>query len=298
MERVALARFSAPVVLPLERSEFDTNVVSPGYFAAMGFSLLAGQIFSGDPSARGCRVAVVNREAADLYFGGNAVGAAIIDDVGQRTGIIGVVHAAQLGTFERRAEPTIYFPMAQDCLYAMRLIVGARSASAPMLAALQHTLESVPGKGPAPLAVETLETYLSQTALAPLHIATVIVGACAAMALFLGVLGLYGTLNDAARARRRDLAIRIALGARRRHVIFQILREGGQLAGAGALAGMSGALLLSQFLPRMAANIGSSKSWVWIAGPIVLAAAVAVAGVLPARRALMVDPLRVLRSSN
>jgi len=156
----------------------------------------------------------------------------------------------------------------------------------------------VPGRGAAPLKVETLETYLSQTALAPLHIAMAIVGACTTTALFLGVLGLYGALNDAARARRRDLAIRIALGARRRHVIVQVLLEGGQLAGAGALAGMFGALLLSQFLPRMAQNIASPKSWVWIAGPLVLAGAVAVAGILPARRALLVDPLRMLRSGN
>ena len=298
LDPIALARFSAPVASPLERSEFDTNVVSPGYFAAMGFSLVTGQIFPDDPGNRGCRVAVVNQEAADLYFGGNAVGAAIVDDMGRRTAIIGVVHSTQLGIFERRAEPTIYFPMAQDCLPAMRLIVGARAEGGPMLAAVQQTIESVPGRGAAPLKVETLETYLSQTALAPLHIAMAIVGACTTTALFLGVLGLYGALNDAARARRRDLAIRIALGARRRHVIVQVLREGGQLAGAGALAGMFGALLLSQFLPRMAQNIASPKSWVWIAGPLVLAGAVAVAGILPARRALLVDPLRMLRSGN
>jgi ABC-type lipoprotein release transport system permease subunit len=298
LERIAMARFSAPVASRLDRSEFDTNVVSPGYFAAMGFSLVAGRIFPDNSSARGCRVAVVNQEAADLYFGGNAVGAAIIDDMGRRTGIIGVVHSAPLGTFERRTEPTIYFPMVQDCLPAMRLIIGARAASGPMLVGVQHTLQSVPGRGPAPLVVQTMEAYLSQTALAPLHIATVIVGACAATALLLSVLGLYGTLNDAARARRRDLAIRIALGARRRHVIFQVLREGGRLAGVGALAGISGALLLSQFLPRIPSNIGSPKSWVWIVGPIVLTCAVAVAGVLPARRALMVDPLRILRSGN
>jgi len=298
LDRIALARFFAPVAQRLERSEFDTNVVSPNYFAAMGFSLVAGRVFSEDPSASGCRVAVVNQEAAGLYFGGNAVGAAIIDDMGERTEIIGVVHSAQVGVFERRAEPTIYFPMAQDCLQAMRLIAGARAASGPMLIAMKQTLESVPGRGPAPLVVETLETYLSQTALAPLHIATLIVGACAATALFLSVLGLYGALNDAARARRRDMAIRIALGARRRHVICQVLREGGQLAGAGALAGMFGALLLSQLLPRVASNIESPKSWVWIAGPIVLACAVAVAGILPARRASMVDPLRILRRDN
>jgi ABC-type antimicrobial peptide transport system permease subunit len=167
-----------------------------------------------------------------------------------------------------------------------------------MLDEVQRTLQSVPGRGAAPLTVQTLEAYLSQTALAPLRIATAIVGACATTALFLCILGLYGTLNDAARARRQDLAIRIALGARRRHVIFQVLREGGQLAGAGTFAGVLGSLLLSQLLTRIAPGIGSPKSWVWIAGPMVLAAAVGIAGVLPARRALMVDPLRILRSGN
>jgi len=298
MERIPLAGFSAPVASMLERAEFDTNVVSPNYFAAMGFSLVAGQTFPDSPSARGCRVAVVNQEAADLCFGGNAVGAAIIDDVGLRTEITGVVRSTRLGVFERRAEPTVYFPMAQDCPFAMKAIIGARVASAPMLAEVRHTIQLAPGAGPTPLTVQTLEAYLSQTALAPLHIATVIVGACAAMALFLSVLGLYGTLNDAARARRRDLAIRIALGARRRDVIYQVLREGGQLAGVGTLAGILASFLLSQLLTRIAPNIGSPNSWVWIAGPMALGCAVAIAGVLPARRALMVDPLRILRPDN
>lgn len=296
--RIAAVRFSAPAASRLERAELNRNVVSPGYFAAMGLSLIAGRLFPESPGDGGCRVAVVNQEAADLYFAGNAVGAALIDDTGRRTGIIGVVHAAPLGIFERRSEPTVYFPMAQDCLPAMTLILGARVADAPMLAEVRQTLESVPGRGPAPPAVKTLQTQLSRTALAPLHIATAIVGACAATALLLGVLGLYGTLNDAARARRRDLAIRIALGARRRHVVGEVLRDGGRLAGAGAVAGLAGSLVLAQLLPHVAAGIGPPKSWVWMAGPIVLAAAVAVAGILPSRRALMADPLRILRRDN
>jgi ABC-type antimicrobial peptide transport system permease subunit len=166
-----------------------------------------------------------------------------------------------------------------------------------MLAKVQNALEAVPGRGPAPLVVKTLDTHLSQTALAPLHIATTLVGACAATALFLSVLGLYGILSDVARLRRRDLAIRIALGARRRDVLRQVLQEGGQLAGIGALAGVLGSLLLSQLLSRMAPGIGAPKLWVWVAGPVVLAAVVIVAGVLPARRALAIDPLRVLRSN-
>jgi hypothetical protein len=297
LDRIAMTPFSAPVAARLDRAELNTNVVSPGYFAAMGFALVAGRIFPENPSSRGCRVAVVNQEAADLYFGRDAVGAAILDDLGQRTEIIGVVHSAQLGIFERRVEPTVYFPMVQDCLPTMTLTIGARVADGPMLATVRYALQLVPGRGPAPLVVKTLDTHLNQTAFAPLHIATALVGTCATTALFLSVLGLYGTLSDAARVRRRDLAIRIALGARRRDVIRQILQEGGRLAGVGSLAGVLASLLLSQLLSRIVPGIGSPKVWLWTAGPILIATGVALAGVLPARRALMLDPLRVLRSN-
>lgn len=136
--------------------------------------------------------------------------------------------------------------------------------------------------------------YLNQTALAPIHIATAIVGASATTALFLSMLGLCGTLSDAARVRRRDLAIRIALGGRRRDIIRLILQEGGQLASIGTLAGVLGSFLLSQWFPRIVPGIGPPKVWLWVAGPILIAAAVAVAGVLPSRRALTLGPLRVL----
>ena len=125
-ERSGLANFRAPIVSNLEHVELDSNVVSPSYFAVMGWPVVAGRIFPDDPKPRGCRVAVVNQEAADLYFNGNAVGASVIDDSGRRTEIIGVVHSTPLGTFERRMEPAIYFPMAQDFLPYMTLILSAR----------------------------------------------------------------------------------------------------------------------------------------------------------------------------
>ena len=153
----------------------------------------------------------------------------------------------------------------------------------------------MPGRGPSPVIVKTLDTYLSQTALAPLRIATMIIGASATIALVLSVLGLFGALSDAVRQRRREFAVRIALGAQRRHVIFQILREGGRLACAGTLAGTLGSLLLSRMLARIAPGNGSPALWVWMAAPLLLAAAVAIASVLPARRALIVNPLTIMR---
>ena len=243
-ERLGLANFRAPIVSELEQVELDSNVVSPSYFAVMGWPAVAGQLFPEDQKPHGCRVGVVNQEAADLYFNGNAVGRTVIDGAGRRTEIIGVVHSAPLGTFERRVEPTIYFPMAQDFLPYMTLTLSAREVNEPLLAELRGTIEPVPGRGPAPVILKTLDTYLNQTALAPLRIASMTIGASATIALLLSILGLFGALSDTIRQRRREFAVRILLGAQRRHMMWQVLREGGRLASAGALAGTLGSLVM------------------------------------------------------
>ena len=83
----------------------DANVVSRSYFDAMGLTPMAGSVFPDDPEPERCRVGVINQEAAELYFGGNAVGGAVIDRAGRRTEIVGVVHSQQLRTAQRRVEP-------------------------------------------------------------------------------------------------------------------------------------------------------------------------------------------------
>jgi ABC-type lipoprotein release transport system permease subunit len=294
-ERVRPERFRVPTVSKLATAVLDTNVVSPNYFDAMGWPLIAGQAFRHDPQPGGCRPAVVNQAAADLYFGGNAVGGAVIDDAGRRAEIIGVVHSPPLGTFQPGTRPAIYFPMAWDYLPRMTLILGVREASDAVLAAVRHEAEAVTGSAPV---VETLDTFLSQTALAPLRIATVIIAVSGATALLLSVLGLYGALTDATRQRGRELAVRIALGAQRRHVIFLVLGEGGRLAGVGAVAGVLGSIPMSQLLAQIAPIDGSWTLWVWLAGPLVLAGTVTIASVLPARHALAVDPLAIIRDDN
>jgi hypothetical protein len=297
-DQITSQRFRAPIASKLKRAELDSNVVSPSYFAALGWPVVEGRIFPTDSKSRGCRVAVVNQEAADLYFDGKAVGAAVIDEIGRRTGIIGVVHSAPLGTFARRAEPAIYFPMAQDYLRRMTLILGAREVNAGMLVDLRGRIELVPARGEAPLVIRTLEEQLNLTALSTLRIATLIVGAFALSALALSLLGLLGALSDAARERRRQIAIRIALGARRRHLVRLMLGEGGRLACAGAAAGTIASILLSGTLARITPLNGSPSLWVWLAAPIVLAGAVAIASILPARLASLVNPLTIMGDEN
>lgn len=288
------APFQAPEAAELKRAELDWNIVSPEYFDAIGLKAVAGRIFG---KSTACRVAVVNQEAADLYFGGSGVGNVVIDDFGQRTEITGVVRSAPLGTFQRRVEPVIYFPMLQDYPLRITLILRAGKVNDQILRELLRRLEAVQGRGEHPPGVKTLEKHLKQTALAPLRIATMILGASAATALLLSILGLYGTLNDAARQRGRELAVRIALGARRWNIISLVLREGAKLAIAGAVAGLAISVLLLRFLPDILPSHGSPGVLVWLAGPLVLASAVIVSSVFPARRALMADPLRMMREN-
>jgi putative ABC transport system permease protein len=297
LDRVGPARFRVPARPEPARGVLDANVVSPRYFDAMGLLPVAGKVFPDDPAPRSCRAGVINQEAAELYFGGNAVGGAVIDSAGRRTEIVGVVHAAPLRTSQRRVEPAIYFPMSQDFLPRMTMILGAREVNDAMLPSVRRRLDAVPGGSAGGTVVMTLDDYLNRTALAPARIATMLVGASAATALTLGVLGLYGAMTDTARQRHREIAVRIALGAQGWRVIRQVLAEGLRLAGAGTVAGMLGSLVVARWLARITPSAGSLPVWVWLAAPVVLVGAVAIASVLPARRALMVDPLTIVRDN-
>lgn len=276
-------------------AELETNVVSPGYFDALGIKLVAGQGFTRPTKAAECRTGIVNQEAADLYFDGKAVGAAVIDEQGRRTDIVGVVHSQALGNFQRRVEPELYLPMSQDILPRMSMIIHAREVNGPLLTDIRSRLDAVPGRGPSSILVRTLETYLNQTSLAPLHIATVLLGVSAAMVLLLAVLGLFGVLSDVARQRRRELAVRVALGAQRWRVIGHVLGEGFRLAGVGALVGLLASLALSRCMSDVALNSGPPALWVWLTAPVALAGVVTVASIVPARRALMVSPIAIMR---
>ena len=180
----------------------------------------------------------------------------------------------------------------------MTLILAAREVSGPLLADLGRRLESVPGRGPTPVVVRTLESHLSKTALAPSRIATTLVGASAATAVALGVLGLYGAMTDSVRRRRREIGVRIALGAPAWYVIRQVVSEGARLAAAGTVVGMLASIMVARWLARITPHHEPVALWVWVAGPLVLIAAVVVASALPARRALMLDPITITRVDN
>jgi putative ABC transport system permease protein len=259
--------------------------------------LLAGQTLPENPIPGQRRVGVINQEAADFYFNGKPLGAAVIDDRGARTEIIGVVRSQLFGTFEQHVEPTIYFPMWQDCPPRMTLILKDSKWNGGIAAGLRHRIENVPGHGSVPTAINTLNTQLAQSGLTALRIATLMGSASAATALILSVLGLISAQGDAERQRQRGRALRIALGAQRWRIVFMVLRNAARLVSVGTVIGTFLAFALIRLLVADMTAITSPPFQVWLIAPLLQAAAVMIASMVPARRASIIPPSVIMHDS-
>ncbi|QNI30638.1 ABC transporter permease [Alloacidobacterium dinghuense] len=287
-------RFRAPVSSPVN-TELNVNVVSSGYFETLGMPLVAGQKFSDHQVAGQGRIGILNQEAADLYFSGKPLGAAVIDDRGVRTQIIGVVQSQVFGIFQQHAEPAIYFPIYQDCPPRMTLIIDHSKSNAHLPAELRRRIKSVPGYETAPIAISTFDAQLAQSAFAPLRIATLLSGASALTASILSIFGLFSVQRDAQLQRRRELALRIALGAQRWRIGLRIMSNAGKLVLGGTLLGTSITLALLRVLLSGTTIISSPPLWIWVIVALSTGVSVLIASALPAVQASIVDPLTIMR---
>ena len=294
--RIAGAHFRAPRDAALSMIEMNVNFVSPGYLHAVGLSLIEGAWFHEHRIAGACRrVAVINEEAADLYFGGRALSAALIDENGVRTEITGIVRSQPLGTFEQRAAPTIYFPIWQEHPSSMTLLIRSFMLNPQVMDQLHGKIEAVPGnEAPSPK-ITTLDTRLAESGLAPLRIARLIFLTSTLTALVLSIVGLLSVQSDTERQRRRELAVRIALGARRRHLFLMTIREIGRLAFTGILMGtLISAAALRVFRNELS-TIGSPPFQVWLLAPVLSMLLLIVTATVAGFRALSVEPHAAMR---
>jgi hypothetical protein len=282
----ATGRFGPP-------ADLDLNIVSPEYFAAVGAPIADGQGFEGVP-ADGCATAIVNREAAQEYFGGAAVGGALVQPDGQRIEITGIADTGPLRVMQPRTGPMAYLPWGQRYVPRMTLIAVTPFATRERIADITGRLTDVPG-GKAPPRVATLEEHLARTALGPERIAAVLIACATIVALALGLLGVYGVMSDTVRQRKREIALRLALGARAGGIVAGILADGLRIAALGGAAGLAAAWIAVRLVVYAHPDFRAPALWMWMACPAVVALLVAIAVIAPARWALAVDPMTITR---
>ncbi|MGH9582502.1 MAG: FtsX-like permease family protein, partial [Bryobacteraceae bacterium] len=271
------------------------NTVDVHYFETAGVPIERGRAFTRRDQANSAAVAIVNEKLAHDYWpNGNALGKRIRLP-GERTmrQIVGVARTANYSTLGEPPQHCVYVPLSQNYSDAMTLYVRSRGDPRQVLLPVQREIRSI-GPGILVNDVRTGRTIVGQ-ALFQAKAGVALLTVFGLVALGLASIGLYGIMFYAVSRRKREIGLRMALGAAQRNVLGMILRQGMLLVAAGMLIGFGAVLVAGRLLSRMLYGISSSDPMSIAGAALVLLAVAFVACYLPARRASRIDPLVALR---
>jgi putative ABC transport system permease protein len=276
-------------------------LVEPGYFRTVSVPVLAGRPFTDADTAESPRVAIVSDRFARRYFPNqSAIGKRLrIGGRGRldspwRT-IVGVVGDVRYRGLEVAVEPVFYVPHAQNSVRAMYLVMRSALPPASLRSAIRQQIGALDGTIPVP-EPKRLDDLLYESIAQP-RFRTVLVGVFAVIALVIAAVGLYGVISFGVMQRQREIAIRLALGARTHDVSAVIIRDAIVLAVLGVAAGIGGALALQTLVSRFLFGIIPTDAPTFAAVVVVLMAVCVLASYIPARRAARVDPILAMKAS-
>jgi predicted permease len=280
----------------------QTNFASEDYFRVMRIPVLEGRSFEAQDDARGAPVVVVNRAMARRYFEGPPIGRRIRFGGRASTApwmtVVGVVGDVLADSLERAPAPMIYRPMTQNTNLSFAIAVRSGSDPGRLSRAVAEAVRAADPDVPT-FAVRTMDEVLA-TATAARRFSMQLLSGFALIALVLSALGVYGVLSYLVSQRRREIGIRMALGARPSAVVRLVASHALGLAGLGVVIG-GGAVLVAMRVAGAAAADLLFGVRVTDPGTLALVAALlmsaaAAAALVPARRAARVDPMIALRS--
>jgi putative ABC transport system permease protein len=294
-------RLTIPSLPPAENRGAFVNSVTAGYFDTFGIALLRGRAFADSDTATSPGVAIINEQLAREEFGDT-------DPLGQtlRFGsteprdlmtIVGIVsNALQGNTLRDPPRRTVYTPLSQEYDVPQQIAVAVRSTEplASLTSAARTETRAVSADAVVTY-VRTMEQQIGRTMVRERVLAT-LSSWFGALALALACVGLYGIVAHDVARRRRDIGIRLALGARPTTVARDALRRAGALVAAGLVVGLAGAFAATRFLGTFLYDLGPADPLVLGAGVAMLALTALAASYVPARRAARISPAEVLRA--
>jgi putative ABC transport system permease protein len=280
-----------------ERISLPLRSVTADYFKLLGLAITEGRDFRSSDIRGAPDVAVVNRALAERYFPrGDAIGKKIWMMGRQRPGteIVGVVANGRTDDLTQAATPEVYLSFWQASAFSKHLMVRTAGDSRAVMAAVQRELRAVDST----VAVENMKTLeeIRNDSVASRTFAMQLLIGFAAVGSVLTLVGIYGVLSLSVAARRRELAIRAAVGAGRQDIRKLVFAEGFRLIAGGIVAGIGAAMAMSRVLRSFLFEVSPTDP-ATLAGVGLLFAGVAfVACWGPTRRAARVDPVEALRS--
>jgi macrolide transport system ATP-binding/permease protein len=286
-----------------EHNELPERDVSAGFFTTLGAKLLRGRYFSEDEDASKPHVAIINHAFARKYFPSE-------DALGKQISflpfpsqpppapieIVGIVEDIREGPLDAAIPPVLYIPFNQSPDSDVGLVVRTSQAEPSLLLELAAAIRQI-DPGIVTAQGMTMTDRITNSQSAYLHRSSAwLVGGFAALALLLGVVGLYGVVAYSVSQRTREIGIRMALGAEPRSVYQLILREAGTLTAFGIVVGLVLSVAAATLIRGLLFGVRSWDVETLAAVAAVLGIAAVLASFLPAHRAASVNPVEALRA--
>jgi predicted permease len=298
-----------------ERS-VDMNAVGPRYFETMGIPLILGREFRPgdnpavipDPSDRisrgpeaelpGPRCVIVNETFARAYLSpGNPIGRRLSTtepfDAGHAYEVVGVVKDVRYFGLKEKLEPMVYLPVWRGGMSSLSLAVRTDREVAGLAGAIRTAIGEVDAAVPL-LGTRSMTDQIDRDIVQDRLIAT-LAGVFGGLAVLLAAIGLYGVIAYLVARRTREIGIRLALGAQRRHLLWLVVRDAALLVGTGAAIGLAGAIALSRLAESLVYGISPRDPVAIAIGLAALLLVTALAVLVPARRAMTIHPSEALR---
>jgi putative ABC transport system permease protein len=275
------------------------DVVSPGYFGAMGIPVFMGREFTEADAAHSQIVAIVSKAlAGSVWPGEDAVGKRVrlskdpSDPMLSVVGVVGDVHQLNL---KSEPAPEIYLPYAQGMFSFPIMTIAARTegSTQPLISALKAAAAEADADQPV-FDIKTMSDRVDESN-AKDRFQLLLLVIFGGLSLLLAAVGLYGVIDHSVSQRTREIGVRMALGARRVSVHRMVLAETGRIIVVGVAAGLAGAFGLTRLMETLLFQITTTDPVTFVGVPVVLLVVALAASYMPTRRAARVDPMVALR---
>jgi putative ABC transport system permease protein len=285
---------------------FWMDVVTPDYLRVMKIPVVAGRGFTSADDSGNARVALVTASTARRFWPGRSpIGTHIrlSGDTDWRT-VVGIVSDVRAYDLQKSVPDwingTIYFPYATNATLEggrvpsdMAVVIQSSLEESRLQSVLRRTVAGLNPEVPAS-EVKPMRAVVSESVSTPAS-TTVLFVAFAALALVLGLIGIYGVLSYLVSKRTREIGIRLALGAQRRDVLWLVMKEGAKFSLFGISLGLACALGLTRLLASELYGVSPADPATFLAAAVLMASVTLLACYIPTRRAMRVDPIIALR---
>jgi putative ABC transport system permease protein len=273
----------------------QTNNIGLKFFETMGISILKGRDFTEQDSETAPKTLIINEAMAERFWPG-------ADPVGKRLKLFGdedyrevvaVVRDTKYNSLTERRRPFMYIPLLQE--YAGQFNLHARTSSDPkgLVSPVREAIQGIDSRL-APLNIQTLSERIDNS-LGDQRTQATMLGTFGVLALVLAAVGLYGVMAYSVAQRTREIGIRMALGAQRKHVLGLVLKQGVVLVSAGVVVGLGAAFAATRLIANLLFGVSAIDPVAFVGTSLLLIVVALLASYIPARRAAKVDPLIALR---